>query len=429
MPLILSLSDINLVGQPSPTGATLDIPFANQKNLNDIVSGSSLITFTRASAATFVGSNGLIQTAAVNAPRFDHNPTTGESLGLLMEESRTNLLLQSQFAGSWIAAGSVLTANTVSSPDGGTTASTLREDNTTGLHVITQTMTKAASSLTYAASTFVKTGIGGSARNLRIQVDDGVSSGVTVTINPVTCEVVEGIIPFGTGFSATNLVCTMMPNGWKRFSIIVTANTGVLLRQNFLLANGTSTTYTGDNTSNLQLYGAQLELGNFLTSYIPTTTAAVTRSADVASITGANFTSWYNSTEGTINFQGNTASASNFFSIDDTTTNNRLTSYMASTTAPYFLVATGGTTVCDITSSAITANATFKQASAYKANDFAISTNGGTVSTDTSGALPTVNRIIIGANVTGSSSVNGTIRRLAYYPRRLSNTELQMITQ
>ena len=69
---------------------SLDLRFAESKSLVDAASGQSLVTFTRASSGTYVGSDGLIKTATTNEPRFDHNPTTGESLGLLVEEQRTN---------------------------------------------------------------------------------------------------------------------------------------------------------------------------------------------------------------------------------------------------------------------------------------------------------------------------------------------------
>lgn len=74
---------------------SLDLNFAANKSLVDDISGNNLITFSRASTGTFVGSDGLIQTAASGVPRFDHDPSTGESLGLLVEESRTNVLLNS----------------------------------------------------------------------------------------------------------------------------------------------------------------------------------------------------------------------------------------------------------------------------------------------------------------------------------------------
>jgi hypothetical protein len=67
---------------------TLDLNFAGARALDPRV------TFTRSSVATRVGPDGLLQTVAPNVARFDHSPTTRESLGLLVEEQRTNLLLQ-----------------------------------------------------------------------------------------------------------------------------------------------------------------------------------------------------------------------------------------------------------------------------------------------------------------------------------------------
>ena len=75
---------------------SLDLPFADRKSLVDRISGNNLITFTRSTTGTYVGSDGLIKTASVNEARFDHNPATGEILGLLVEEARTNVLQYSQ---------------------------------------------------------------------------------------------------------------------------------------------------------------------------------------------------------------------------------------------------------------------------------------------------------------------------------------------
>jgi hypothetical protein len=172
----------------------------------------------------------------------------------------------------------------------------------------------------------------------------------------------------------------------------------------------------------------QLEQGAFATSVIATSTATATRAADVASITGTNFSSWYNQTEGTVHCQGVSPSAGNFFSIDDASVNNRITSFFDNATTPRFFVSASGSTSCNITSSTISAGALFAQANAYKINDFAISTNGGAVSTDTTGNIPTTNRMVLGVNVAAAGYINGTIKRLTYYPVRLPNATLQAIT-
>ena len=81
---------------------------------------ADLITFTRSTTATFVGSNGLIQSAAINAPRFDFDPVTLAPLGFLIEEQRVNLLLYSaEFDNAaWAKTNTTITANATTSPDG-----------------------------------------------------------------------------------------------------------------------------------------------------------------------------------------------------------------------------------------------------------------------------------------------------------------------
>ena len=148
----------------------------------------------------------------------------------------------------------------------------------------------------------------------------------------------------------------------------------------------------------------------------------------MASITGSAFSGWYNASEGTIYHQGRTPTAANFFSIDDGTANNRITSYMASATAPLLFIQTGGAAQVNLSGSAITAGSLFAQADAYKAADFAIAVNGGTVSTSSSGSVPVVNKMIIGASINGGAAVNGTIKRLTYWPTRFNNATHQQIT-
>jgi len=106
---------------------TLDLRFADNKSLTDAVTGASLVTFTRASSGTYVDSAGVIQTATNDVPRFDHNPTTGESLGLLVEEARTNSIFGSADFSSTYTSLTNLTAtvDTAVAPDGSTTADTI----------------------------------------------------------------------------------------------------------------------------------------------------------------------------------------------------------------------------------------------------------------------------------------------------------------
>jgi hypothetical protein len=178
----------------------------------------------------------------------------------------------------------------------------------------------------------------------------------------------------------------------------------------------------------------QLELGAFATSVIPTTTTALTRNADVASMTGTNFSSWYNASEGTIYIEAlsnaNSSSDGSSLAISDGTNNNRFqfgTGGGNTVWNPFVIVSGSG--VATLTQSASFGPKTNpKLVLAYAVNNFAASVSGQAPVTDTSGALPTVNQMLFGATGSGGVSLNSTIRRIAYYPTRLANTQLQALT-
>jgi hypothetical protein len=181
----------------------------------------------------------------------------------------------------------------------------------------------------------------------------------------------------------------------------------------------------------------QLELGAFATSVIPTTTAATTRAADVATITGMNFSSWYNATEGTVYWQGSVIGVLQvtqyFWQFDDGSSNNRFYSRKESGASVFRVFgASGGTSDVSINpapSITITAGVTYSEASAYATNNFAASVSGLATVSDTSGNVATgINILRLGAGENGTPSFNGYIRRIAYYPTRLSNAALQALT-
>jgi hypothetical protein len=175
----------------------------------------------------------------------------------------------------------------------------------------------------------------------------------------------------------------------------------------------------------------QLEQGAFATSVIPTTTTALTRAADVASVN--TLSPWYNAAEGTLFAEYslpviNSATAQNAIFISDNTSSNRntiRTSGPSSNNAG--VVFSGGVIQSGLTSAIAVVNVTQKIASAYKVNDFAYSDKGGAVQTDTSGTIPTVTQMQLGNGLL-ADYLNGYLRRITYYPTRLSNAQLQAIT-
>ena len=306
---------------------SLDLNFAGTKTLD------SRVTFTRASSGTYVGSDGLIKTATTNEARFDHNPTTGESLGLLVEEARTNLLLNS---------------------------ATLS----------TQSVTVAA-----AANTLSFYGTG------------------TVTLTGVS--------------TAGPLVGTGANN---RVSLTFTPTVGVLV-----------VTVSGSVTN------AQLEAGAFATSYIPTTSATVTRAADVASITGTNFSSWYNQSEGTVFSDSNIiASQVQTQTVWQLGGGTILTSLrQPQGTSNQFRALIGGTFTASPGTGGLLSAGTSKAGVAYLGTTGRLQVASSGV--DSTGSSLDANKLDIGSLNPGSS-LNGTIKRITYWPVRLANTTIQSIT-
>lgn len=159
---------------------SLDQRFADDRSLVDAVSGQQLITFSRTSDATVTDSTGTLITVPSGTPRFDHNPVTGESLGLLVEEQRTNLCLQSEAFGTspWAVSNITVTANTETSPAATLTADTLAATNANG--TVRQPVTTTAVAMTFSVYLKRKIGTG----NIDITADG--TTWVTQTINSNT---------------------------------------------------------------------------------------------------------------------------------------------------------------------------------------------------------------------------------------------------
>jgi len=406
----------------APIGVpTLALNFLETSSLD------SRITFTRGSTATFTGSNGLIQSAAINTPRFDYDPVTLASKGLLIEEQRTNLVLRSEEfdTASWAKNNGTVTANTIASPDGTTNADAFIENTAASVfHSMSQTLTKAASSIQYAASVYVKD----KGRLVSFNIQSGSSNGVTGRVNPATGAVVQNAAAFGTGWTAGTITIANVGGGWYRVVLTATSDTLTSLQIQVSLNNGTTSVYTGDGVSGAFLYGAQVEAGAFATSYIPTVAATVTRSADIATMSGTNFSSWYNQSEGTIFASVDTVAptGSPVLSFQDgagAATNRQQMNIYSSFSA---------TVVSNVTQSNIgtNTNTSPKLVYAYKANDFAACANGAAVATDTSGTVPTtLAYATLGKWDFGSAaSLNGHLRAITYYPQRLPNATLQALT-
>jgi len=381
-----------------------------------------IITFTRASTvATYFNAAGVLTTASTNIPRFDYNPSTLAAQGLLIEESRTNLVLQSEdFATTWTVAGTAtITTNQLTSPAGTLTADLLTTPSLGPNRV--QQLGTAVVSTTYAASVFVKVGtING--LNFRLFFSGGTSVD-TYADFIFSSATFSGVNGAGV-FSAQNC-----GNGWFRITCVIESgnNTAWDMRIGGLI--GTAQTGT-----TAYVWGAQFEAGAFPTSYIPTTTTALTRAVDVASVN--TLSPWYNATEGTLYAEGTLVggAASTFpymSALVGSNPNNDQIGILwgAPSGSMRFGVRVGGVAQADISpGSAKSANSLYKVAGRYAANDFQAASDGSLGIADTSGSIPTITALSLGGAVGFQPAANTYIRRITYYPRRLTNTELQAIT-
>jgi len=354
---------------------------------------------------------------------------TTESLGLLVEEQRTNLLLRSEEIdnASWGKTGSSVTADTTTAPDGTSTADKLVEDTSTGGHVVLQSVAGLADSTTFTASIFCKA----AERDwvaLTLVDKAGALNRVWFNVSTGTQGTTNGTV---SAFSAI-----LFANGWYRLSVSVSTATGAGTPQVRLSIGSADNTasYTGNGTSGVFFWGAQLEVGAFPTSYIPTTTAAATRSADVASITGANFSSWYRQDEGTVfaDYLLPSLLDGTVVSFDDGTNNNRWQMRYRNSTGVnqgrYRFVSSSGS--LDLTSSLAAPNVDTGSKSAYvmKSGDQTWVTNAIQGTQGTQSTVPAVTQLQLGNGASTDAAKRITIRRVTFWPQRLSNSTLQSIT-
>lgn len=372
------------------------------------------ITFTRNSKAGYFDRNGVYQTAAAGEPRFDHDPVTGVCKGLLIEEQRTNLLAYSKQFDN--AAWSKIIANV-------TPTTSLAPD---GLSVFYRMTANEAGSSVYqdkvvttdicVGSVFFKTtSTSQTAQLIGYFTGSATEFAGGVTFNPSTGQ-------FISAADNTKYTITNCGNGVFRVSYLFARtnplNTNLRIQ---IVVIGTADKY-------LDLWGAQLEQGAFPTSYIPTEAASVTRNADIALIANNNFISFYRQDEGSLYVSAMQYSTSGIIPISrfDDNTANEVISIRGNGANPELYVVDNGVTVAQIDAGTLTADTKTNLFGSYKLNDCSISQNGFAAAIDNTATIPTVNQMRIGSD--GANYLNGHISRIVYFPKRLSNSELQALS-
>jgi hypothetical protein len=337
-----------------------------------------------------------------------------------VEEQRTNSLTYSEdfTNAAWVPLLAAVTGNAIAAPDGATTADKLVSNNASQGQ-ITHTVAMAASTV-FTYSVFAKKAEWNFLL-LRLRGNDGVDSGAYFNLT-------SGLV--GTVESGNTATIQALANGWYRCSVARTSGAGATApRQRLIATNADNTWSIGDGTSGIYLWGAQLEAGAFPTSYIPTTATAVTRSADVASITGSAFSSWYRQDEGTVFAEGRPVNGGVVTVADDGSFSNRkpqINLGAFGNTDIYYITAGAGVASFSQASSASVMN---RWATAYATDNFGFAANGSAPTQDSSGALPSGNNALrLGRFHDGSGCANGPIKRICFFPQRLPNSTLQNIT-
>ena len=367
--------------------------------------------------------------SAYYGPRFDYDPVTLAPRGLLIEEARTNFLrYSSEFDNVvWTNASPsipTVTVSTTTAPDGTTTADTLTAATGGTSSQTRQIASSTGATGNFTGSIFLKAGT--STRSRMIVVDSTSSFNV---IGDFAIAWTGGVASVQSVTLGTASV-TAVGNGWYRCALTASApsaNASVALAVFPDILVGTNSVIA---------WGAQLEAGAFATSYIPTVASTVSRSADVATMTGTNFSSWYNFSEGTYVYEyiraANTSGVGGRVFASGVGGSNSYGIWVNQNTATQDQL-----TIRDISGDAVSGvsfnvNSTGvnKGAVAYKVNDFAWASNGGTVATDTTGVVPSLSdQLRIGRAINSDSAyLNGHIRAIAYYNTRLPNTQLQTLT-
>ena len=372
-------------------------------------------------------------TAAYYGPRLVYDPVTLASQGILVEEARTNLLLNSQALDNvtWSKAGAAVTADQTASPDGTTNADTLTEDSSTGRHFTFRNTAALSASTTYTFSVFLK-------YLSRQYVVVAMKTGASVTAYSQVVDVQNRTLGAATNSigSPTNTSSRidLLPNGWCRVTVTIGTGADTNCFCSIGLSNSATPsyseevpTYTGNGTGAAYLFGAQLELGQGASSPVPTTTAAVTRAADVARLTGLTLAYPVSLAAGFIKNFGATTSRVVTLQIDG---NNFSTMGLNSAVATRLDVAQGGSFQAQITGTTPGLGVATLEAGRVATNDVGFAAQGTFVGTDVSATMPSMPTA---ANIGmfsdgGSEPLNGTISRIRIYNRALPDAQLQSLT-
>ena len=390
----------------------IDFNFAAVKKLDP------RIKYYRSGPASYVNEFGRVVLVAENEPRFDHDPTTRKSKGLLIETTRTNFMKYSdefaidngQTGGNWDAIGGESNYTRVSD--------TTETKDPTGI-------TNHASKLTFVSGNPTLRGYWYSGA-----VNGAVTKTFSVYLKRATSNTTNIKIDIGDQGVTTYTIT----DEWKRYSV-TTSSAGNGNFVDMRIQTGASTPYYA--------WGAQIEAGSYATSYIPTSSAAVIRGFDNVVVDGDDFTDFYNPVEssalavGIMQRPAATQGQLNILNIGDSNNDGHGVFREHGTKDPWYHIRNNNSTPTggNLNPSGFgdwDADEEARIAIAFKDGDQAISVNGGnqvTATVTTNYPTDNITKMWIGsAGGNGSGQFEGTISRIAYYPKKLTDNQLNTLT-
>jgi len=368
----------------------------------------SRITFSRPSAtATKVNASGVVEIVNADTPRFDYDPVTLACKGLFIEETRENKITYSEDLSNGIyVTGNTSVGSVAFSSPRGNVSYKVTEDTADSTHLIFSAFTFTAA--VYTVSFYLK-----AAGRTKVQAyvrdfpnSDNVYAGANIDLTAGTASALTGtatIINSG--------------NGWYRVTINGTMPAAVASITFRLQNENGSLAYTGDGTSGMQIWGLQVELASFATSYIPTSGAAATRNADVATITGTNFSSFWRAGRGGVLVRALPSTVNGtrpLVQFDDASANN-IISLRGNTTNPELYIVNSATPQAQIDAGTIAACAPYTLTGWWQTDFCAARLNTSAKVIDNSATIPTVTQARLGSD--GTNYLNGHLATINYYDK------------
>lgn len=390
-------------------------------------------TFTgRSGTATFIGSNGLIQTAASGVARMNYNPMNlTVAPKLVLEAAGTNLLTYSESLLNpiWTKLRATVATSAIAAPDGALTTTILSNNGIIDSNGYAAQNATWDGTSSYTFSVFLKANTITSATISFIDTS-GVAALGNVDVNLTTGSL--------SGSGSVKATITQLPSGWQRVSVTAIPLVGAGFVRITLPTDATA------GTDGIYIWGAQLEASTYPTSYIPTVASAVTRvadtstsaqttrAADVASMTGANFSSWWRADEGSFVAEyllGADNSSLGLIGLDDGTSSNVLQMRYSSGGQAQFSVNSSGVNQVSLAPAGYSGMGAYKRTVTYGSAGFQQTINGVIPNPGVfTGTIPVLTLAFVGCEQGTRNFINGHVRSLSYYPKRLTSAELQALS-